>query len=576
MSKLPYNALTIGARNLKVYLLRQLVQYKLTGTLDLLYPHPVVFDRDLYDKATNLSETKSLKFKYTSNAWSSSSIMYGSFNGVSALSSYDPPMELTQSFLNGTPLSGSISGWFTPVNNNTGLFSTYVGDEEFEAIIASRNFTPLQIVEDFEPLLTLLKTQLLSSQNGSIVKDTNLASSLAASLIDNITDAINDTKHSPTPPPWYDTEDYEVKWKYGEDYSIGYLSAREKARDAKALAWYIAIDAYYTYTTFKGIADLFTSNPDQQALDYFYQQSYNFQPQQIGQGNYYLAKNTSIWNDVQAIIYTLNTNGIKDEVKLESLSPLDALICFQTPDSISYTASASYESSSPRGSQTPFQFYQNANQIELSFTLKWHIDEVRSLSKLDSNGLILGSGSGAANLQDIANLAEDFTRPWETSSSSLTPKLCKVILPSVSEIGYITSVNITYAGEMTGDLSSIEYGSGVVLSDDKSISLQTTDVNTSYTYNTLEIAFSMLVIKDTVKLRTLAEAAITSNRITFSPSQFSVDKSFTSIIPHVDAALKAAQLTQTAANNTVSALNSMIKAVSDYMGTTPEYIIPSV
>ena len=41
-------------------------------------------------------------------------------------------------------------------------------------------------------------------------------------------------------------------------------------------------------------------------------------------------------------------------------------------------------------------------------------------------------------------------RTWETDNGSLIPKVCGVILPGISRVGYISSVNISYTGSMTG------------------------------------------------------------------------------------------------------------------------------
>ena len=99
-------------------------------------------------------------------------------------------------------------------------------------------------------------------------------------------------------------------------------------------------------------------------------------------------------------------------------------------------------------------------------------------------------------IQDIANIAESFTRPWDASKSknsaeSLKPKLCHVILPGVSQIGYITEAQINLSGDMSGDYAT---GSGVV----SSVSESTLNSNTitNYFYSQIEITFSMLVVKD--------------------------------------------------------------------------------
>lgn len=192
--------------------------------------------------------------------------------------------------------------------------------------------------------------------------------------------------------------------------------------------------------------------------------------------------NDYVWNDVQAVVYDM-----KDELGTVTDAP-NVLYCFQQPDSISYTAQAQYDSATTRGSQQPFQFYSSANAIELSFVLKWHNDEVKTLS-VDGKSL---------SLQEIADIAEDFTRPW-TLDNSLKPKLVKVVLPGISEIGYMTQAQITYTGDMTGDFTT---GSGVMndstqWNSGRGASGNQHQFTTNYYYNQLEIQFSLIVVKDT-------------------------------------------------------------------------------
>ena len=102
------------------------------------------------------------------------------------------------------------------------------------------------------------------------------------------------------------------------------------------------------------------------------------------------------------------------------------------------------------------------------------------------------------SLQEIADTAEDFTRPW-ARDNSIKPKLVKVILPGISEIGYMTQAQVTYKGDMTGDVST---GSGVINDSTQwnagrgAIGNQH-QFTTNYYYNQLEITFSLVVVKDT-------------------------------------------------------------------------------
>ena len=171
------------------------------------------------------------------------------------------------------------------------------------------------------------------------------------------------------------------------------------------------------------------------------------------------------------------------------------LYCFQKPESVSYNAAASFDTVSPRGSQQPFQFYASANAIDLGFTLDFHIDEVRTLKK--ANG-------GHYSLQDIADIAENFTRPWIAESdggnvNSVKPKVVKVVLPGVSEIGYMTQANITYSGDMTGDMTQ---GGG--------LASMSKGVLTNYHYTQLQISFTLVLLKD-IKLHKGSDASFILN-----------------------------------------------------------------
>ena len=201
-----------------------------------------------------------------------------------------------------------------------------------------------------------------------------------------------------------------------------------------------------------------------------------------------LAFNQNAINEIQAIIYDLPEYNEKNYSNGKSYS---ILYCFQKPESISYNAAASFDTVSPRGSQQPFQFYASANAIDLGFTLDFHIDEVRTLKK--ANG-------GHYSLQDIADIAENFTRPWIAESdggnvNSVKPKVVKVVLPGVSEIGYMTQANITYSGDMTGDMTQ---GGG--------LASMSKGVLTNYHYTQLQISFTLVLLKD-IKLHKGSDAS---------------------------------------------------------------------
>jgi hypothetical protein len=173
---------------------------------------------------------------------------------------------------------------------------------------------------------------------------------------------------------------------------------------------------------------------------------------------------------------------------------MNQLFCYQQPDSVSFTSSAGYEAVAPRGTQQPFQFYTGANAMTLSFTLRWHIDEVRTFAISKDRHI---------SLQEIADIADSFTRPWGIDNGgSLQQKLCKVILPGVSEIGYITQAQINYTGDMSGSYIT---GSGVLTGNDGSA--KTNGTITDYFYSQLEVTFELLMVRD-IKLLSAAQGKI--------------------------------------------------------------------
>lgn len=226
-------------------------------------------------------------------------------------------------------------------------------------------------------------------------------------------------------------------------------------------------------------------------------------PEQVGTRNQGI-KNDSVYNNVQAVVYDLTSDEDVFNAGIKQANTM--LLCYQQPDNISYTASAQFDEVSTRGTQQPFQFYQSAQSMSLSFDLKWHIDEIRTLMS-DTNKQY--------TIQDIAQIAEDFTRPWK-KGNSIEPKLCKVILPSIQHIGYITQAQISYSGDMSGDYST----GGGVLSDNKTYR----DV-TNYFYSQLEISFSMIIIKDiTLRQKTVDKKEMLINTRSVSSSETITDK----------------------------------------------------
>jgi hypothetical protein len=231
-------------------------------------------------------------------------------------------------------------------------------------------------------------------------------------------------------------------------------------------------------------------------------------------GDGWVDQNRGKYKHIKSSIYdTINKAPIQAIITYDGLA--SPLICYQQPENLSYSASAQFDGIPSRGTQQPFQFYNCANQITLGFSLKWHYDEL----------LLYGLNKTYPSLQEIANIAEDFTRPFqigtsETDGNSITPKLCTVILPSLSEIGYITEAQISFGGAMTGtdpyneskssNYSAVDENNRASVTRNGDDYIYKTHVsNTNYQYSTLEISFQLLIVKDiTLKPDTATQKAI--------------------------------------------------------------------
>lgn len=218
-------------------------------------------------------------------------------------------------------------------------------------------------------------------------------------------------------------------------------------------------------------------------------------------GDGWVDQNRGKYKHITHSIYdTINKAPIQAIITYDGLA--SPLVCYQQPENLSYSASAQFDGIPSRGTQQPFQFYNCANQITLGFSLKWHYDEL----------LLYGLDKTYPSLQEIANIAEDFTRPFqigasETDGNSITPKLCTVILPSLSEIGYITEAQISFGGAMTGtdpyneskssNYSAVDENNRASVTRNGDDYIYKTHVsNTNYQYSTLEISFQLLIVKD--------------------------------------------------------------------------------
>ena len=203
----------------------------------------------------------------------------------------------------------------------------------------------------------------------------------------------------------------------------------------------------------------------------------------LNKSNITNSNNKSVY-DLRQAYEEIDTAQVQATINYDGLT--NTLLCWQQPESISYSASAQFDGVPSRGTQQPFQFYNCANQITLGFELKWHIDELYLYK------------SEYKTLQDIANIAEDFTRPYE-QGDSLMPKLCAVTLPSISEIGYITEAQISYSGAIT---SNNPYNDA---KNESLNNLENNDSKVDYQYSTLTISFQLLIVKD-IKLSSTSKA----------------------------------------------------------------------
>ena len=394
-------------------------------------------DTELYDKAVSLPEAQSVSLYRDEN---NSSRQYGTFIGGTVFKDFNGIIDTSNKSV------PSTSGWIT-LNSKSDIYA-WITNSLNTYIVPLNKVRPEPIVNDFQPLFDKLKDNKCIN-DGLVIIDTAIEQSKAATFKEISSEAIN-----------FGSED-TAKYAYG---SISDLN-----------------DEKFNYNFVNGTRVSNTNNEHSEAKSYVQGYKYHdvIYPQQISKRNADVY-NSSVYNNVQAVVYDLSS-----EITNDGLEKLDSsfdksksmLLCYQQPENISYTAAAQFDSPAPRGTQQPFQFYIAANAMSLNFTLRWHIDELRTLMDVENRSY---------SIQDIAQIAEDFTRPWK-KGNSIEPKLCKVILPGVQHIGYITEAQISYSGDMAGSLST---GSGVL--KDKEVARDITD----YFYSQIDVTFSMIIIKD--------------------------------------------------------------------------------
>lgn len=470
MSILDYNKLCLDAKNETVYTFETLVDQTLgyvSSKLDNINisgatAHIVSkFTKDLYDKVQTASEINTTELP--KSLITGDDYIYAKFIGSNIYKSLDGTIDKLSKMSNklGWITLDNLSSDYVFLKNMTGTY-----------IVSLSDIKPEQIITDFQALYDKLQETRFAGSD-RFFNDINTALSLVVTyrniIAPNIANTEQDDIITHTETDQICTLTDFKHYTLGESPSPALLQMPIISDDNNTKQQY-KLDNY----KLKKVPDYFHG---------VYPKQISTQPLESG-----LAFNQNAVNEIQAIIYDLPEYNEKNYSNGKSYS---ILYCFQKPENISYNAAASFDTVSSRGSQQPFQFYASANAIDLGFTLDFHIDEVRTLKK--ANG-------GHYSLQDIADIAENFTRPWIAESdggnvNSVKPKVVKVVLPGVSEIGYMTQANITYSGDMTGDMTQ---GGG--------LASMSKGVLTNYHYTQLQISFTLVLLKD-IKLHKGSDAS---------------------------------------------------------------------
>lgn len=471
MSILDYNKLCLDAKNETVYAFETLVDQALgyasskldNANISGTTAHIVSkFTKDLYDKVQSVSEINTIELP--KSLITGDDYIYAKFIGSNIYKSLDGTIDQLAKMSNklGWITLDNLSSDYAFLKNTVGTY-----------IVSLSDIKPESIITDFQALYDKLQETRFAGSD-RFFNDINTALSLVVTYRNIIAPSVANTEqddiitHTETDQICTLTD-----FKHhtlGESPSPALLQKPIISDDKNTEQPQYKLDNY----KLKKVPDYFHG---------VYPKQISVQPLESS-----LAFNQNAVNEIQAIIYDLPEYNEKNYSNGKSYS---ILYCFQKPESVSYNAAASFDTVSPRGSQQPFQFYASANAIDLSFTLDFHIDEVRSLKK--ANG-------GHYSLQDIADIAENFTRPWIAESdggnvNSVKPKVVKVVLPGVSEIGYMTQANITYSGDMTGDMTQ---GGGLASMNN--------GVLTNYHYTQLQISFTLVLLKD-IKLHKGSDAS---------------------------------------------------------------------
>lgn len=471
MSILDYNKLCLDAKNETVYAFETLVDQALgyaSSKLDNINisdatAHTVSkFTKDLYDKVQTVSEINTTELPKSLIA--GDDYIYAKFIGSNIYKSLDGTIDKL------SKMSDKL-GWIT-LDNLSNAY-VFLKNTAGTYIVSLSDIKPESIITDFQALYDKLQETRFAGSD-RFFNDINTALSLVTTyrniIAPNIANTEQDDIITHTETDQICTLTDFKHYTLGESPSSALLQMPIISDDKSTEQSQYKLDNY----KLKKVPDYFHG---------VYPKQISVQPLESS-----LAFNQNAVNEIQAIIYDLPEYNEKNYSNGKSYS---ILYCFQKPENVSYNAAASFDTVSSRGSQQPFQFYASANAIDLGFTLDFHIDEVRTLKK--ANG-------GHYSLQDIADIAENFTRPWIAESdggnvNSVKPKVVKVVLPGVSEIGYMTQANITYSGDMTGDMTQ---GGG--------LASMSKGVLTNYHYTQLQISFTLVLLKD-IKLHKGSDAS---------------------------------------------------------------------
>lgn len=508
------DTLSLGAKNAVVHSFKKLVYHSSgedfksenkNANSDTQLParHIAELDKDLYDKAAALPECGSVSFEYIDD---SSKFKYGTFAGGVVYSTLDGDIDENNKDVR------SQDGWLIQ-DRSSDKYAIFTTDDK-TYIIAVNKFTPKQIIKDFTPLYNKLSEQVKNSNSAtedSVKYDTKYIGALAVDYRNDVSDIVTgftEKEYQNIADGQSGSTSYTERDAGSFSKTHALLSEIDSCGRVKLYqAWLIYMHAMLLFddavlkslSIAERIENLKDSNSG----------IYGVYPKLVEHTVSKFSRNSAL-NEIQAIVYAIPDNAVStDYVKNyydkdkggtsgnDIWGGIDILMCYQTPETLSYTAQASYESATTRGTQQPIQYYNMANQIDFSFSLKWHIDEINTFFK--HNGGQLDEAYYSNGLQDIAEIAENLTRPWDVNGSNKR-KLCNVILPSISRIGYITSAQVTYSGDMTGGYAGVLKGTELTAEGIGSDVAQNYSIPpvSEYGYNMIEITFNMIVVKDVV------------------------------------------------------------------------------